>query len=701
MPRRRRSSYHPLGAATDLSEASAAERALLRRALVRSVSRLPQRALRLVAPTVLEFVRDQAGWLDVDLGSHDFDVLDHQRDPVGDLSRPVLEEVCAALADTPAPPRAVALDRRMDWLATTLALDAVDRALLGLFARHARFEAWRALVRALPGGGRGLSPGVLSLLSDHTARAIDARVSPGSRLVASGLVTCDSDGDLDAGRFLVRVAGMHTSAPEALARRMLPPAPASTLGWEDFSHVAARDLAANAIAAAARENRGVNVLLHGVAGTGKSELARAIADRTGLVAVFAGLADDDGGEPTRRERLAHLNVLRGLTRTSRRHVIVVDEAEDVLNLIPTDGREGRSKLWLNRLVEEVRVPTIWIANNLDQLEETVVRRMHLAVSFTLPPEPVRARVVTRAAAARRMALSEGEIAAVAQLPAAPAVLTSAVEAARLSGGGGEAARRIGEGLLEALGHPPLRVVPRPAIYDPSLAQADQDLAQIAARLAATPSRGWSLLLAGPPGTGKSAYARHLAHMLGIEVQEQRGSDLLSPYVGGTEANIARAFRDTAERGAMLLIDEADTFLFDRRTATRSWEGSMVNEMLRWMEHHPAPFVATTNLADTLDPATQRRFTLTVRFRTLTPARAAALFAATFGLALPAGAPPLEGVTPGDVGVVAKRAGVLGERDPTTLAAWIRAEAEARGAGGARTGFHLPAREPVPLPHDPA
>lgn len=240
---------------------------------------------------------------------------------------------------------------------------------------------------------------------------------------------------------------------------------------------------------------------------------------------------------------------------------------------------------------------------------------------------------------------------------------------------------------------PPRLAPLPAAYDPALAQADRDLASLADRLAASTARDWSLLLGGPSGTGKSAFARHLAGRLGLRLIEQRGSDLLDPFVGGTEAKIARAFCEAAERRAVLLIDEAESFLFDRRQATRSWEGSMVNELLRWMEHHPAPFIATTNLADTLDPATQRRFTLTLRFRSLSPGRAASLFAATFGTALPAGQPPLEGVTPGDVGVVAKRARLLGEADPATLADWVRAEAEARGEGRAGAGFHPPAREP--------
>jgi transitional endoplasmic reticulum ATPase len=76
---------------------------------------------------------------------------------------------------------------------------------------------------------------------------------------------------------------------------------------------------------------------------------------------------------------------------------------------------------------------------------------------------------------------------------------------------------------------------------------------------------------------------------------------------------------------MLIIDEADSLLSDRREAVRSWEVTQVNEMLTWMENHPLPFVCTTNLMDRLDQASLRRFTLKLRFEPLTPAQAALAF----------------------------------------------------------------------------
>lgn len=67
---------------------------------------------------------------------------------------------------------------------------------------------------------------------------------------------------------------------------------------------------------------------------------------------------------------------------------------------------------------------------------------------------------------------------------------------------------------------------------------------------------------------------------------KRVSDLISPYAGESEQNIARAFRDAQSKQAVLMMDEMDSFLQDRFGAQRGWEVSLVNEMLTQMEAFP-------------------------------------------------------------------------------------------------------------------
>ena len=362
-----------------------------------------------------------------------------------------------------------------------------------------------------------------------------------------------------------------------------PPTRPSRLAWADFDPLAERDLAERLL----RAGGGASILLHGPPGTGKTEFARALATRCGARAVFAGEADDSGGEPDRSERLAHLLLLRALLRNDRRRLIVMDEAEDVLVLGERE-RGRRSKLWLNRLVETNDGPTIWIANDHRSFGEAVLRRMDLAIGFARPGRARRARIIARQARRHGAKLGRGGAARLAELPAAPAVLDAAVRGAARMDGGADEAMALGRSLVTAIAGAPPAIPALPADYDPALARADACLATLAERLAAAGPAGWSLLASGPSGTGKSAFARHLAERMGVDLVERSGSDLLGPFVGQTEANIAAAFEEARGSGAMLLIDEADDFLCDRRSATRSWERSLVNETLRRLERIETP-----------------------------------------------------------------------------------------------------------------
>ncbi len=207
-------------------------------------------------------------------------------------------------------------------------------------------------------------------------------------------------------------------------------------------------------------------------------------------------------------------------------------------------------------------------------------------------------------------------------------------AARLVDGGLAELETALAGVAEALGLAAAGEAHR-AAFDPELTVCADDLAALCARLARPGApRGWSLCLSGPPGTGKSAFARYLADRIGLPVLQKRASDLLSMWVGGSEKAIAAAFAQARTEGALLLIDEAEALLFDRGAAARAFEVSQVDEMLTWMERHPLPFVCTTNMADRMDAAVPRRFTLKLRFEALDPARAALAFRRLLGAVPP-------------------------------------------------------------------
>ncbi|MGC8523205.1 MAG: ATP-binding protein, partial [Acidibrevibacterium sp.] len=287
-------------------------------------------------------------------------------------------------------------------------------------------------------------------------------------------------------------------------------------------------------------------------------------------------------------------------------------------------------------------------------------------------------------------LAEADAAHLARLvPVAPALAASALRAAKLAGGGAETARLVASGVAHAIfgRRAPAAELEPPALYDPALVNADTDLLALADRLAAPGApRAISLLLAGPPGAGKTAWARHLAERLGLPVLQKRASDILDPYVGGTERAIAEAFAEAREMAAFLLFDEADSLLFERGEAVRSWEITQVNEMLSAMEAHDLPFACTTNLSERLDRASLRRFLLKIRFEWMTPAQARAAFRRFFACEPPAALDGLRCLTPADFALVARRAALSGESEPDDLVRLLAAESAGRRGGRGPMGF---------------
>jgi len=208
---------------------------------------------------------------------------------------------------------------------------------------------------------------------------------------------------------------------------------------------------------------------------------------------------------------------------------------------------------------------------------------------------------------------------------------------------------------------------------------------------------FSLLLSGPPGTGKTALAADVARRLDRPLAVKRASDLLSKWVGGMEANIAEAFADAREEGAVLLFDEADSLLLDRNDAHMSWEIPQVNELLTWMENHPLPFVAATNFARRLDPAVFRRFVFKVELRPLSEKMLDTAFERFFEGPAPVGLRQIVGLTPGDFAVVKRQLRFRPDCAAEEIVDLLRHEAQVsrvQPAASASSGEEVPVAAPA-------
>lgn len=115
-----------------------------------------------------------------------------------------------------------------------------------------------------------------------------------------------------------------------------------------------------------------------------------------------------------------------------------------------------------------------------------------------------------------------------------------------------------------------------------------------------------LLFHGPPGTGKTHTARVLAKYVDRSLAVASIGALLGRWVGDTEKAVEKAFEEAAKSKSLLLLDEVDSFLFDRRNAVQDHQVSKVNSLLHLLDSNPVPVILCTNFLESLDDAVHRR-----------------------------------------------------------------------------------------------
>ncbi|MDA1114818.1 MAG: ATP-binding protein [Planctomycetota bacterium] len=146
--------------------------------------------------------------------------------------------------------------------------------------------------------------------------------------------------------------------------------------------------------------------------------------------------------------------------------------------------------------------------------------------------------------------------------------------------------------------------------------------------------GTTMLFTGPPGVGKTAAAEAFARELDKPILVIDYSALQSCWVGETEKNVVRAFREAADEDAVLFFDEADAVFYNRDSAIRSWEVSEVNVLLKEVEAFAGVCILATNRDTVLDPALERRISRRINFAPPTPAMSAQIWQKLIPSAMP-------------------------------------------------------------------
>ena len=177
------------------------------------------------------------------------------------------------------------------------------------------------------------------------------------------------------------------------------------------------------------------------------------------------------------------------------------------------------------------------------------------------------------------------------------------------------------------------IVAKQLYYDKEVTSQIEDLCQllkeshyqdICSRLEAKGYRtGFTCLFYGAPGTGKTETVLQLARQTGRDIMQVNISQIKSMWVGESEKNIKEVFdtyRNKVEKASIapiLLFNEADAIIGKRQEgaerAVDKMENSIQNIILQEMETLDGILIATTNLAQNMDKAFERRFLYKIKF----------------------------------------------------------------------------------------
>jgi SpoVK/Ycf46/Vps4 family AAA+-type ATPase len=538
-----------------------------------------------------------------------------------------------------------------------------------------------------------------------------AALDPRGALAQSGLLSVDRNGTygfrlkidvIDA--LPDEMSTKHASLLDVFVRHFVPAAKGS-LTLADYPHLAddSRILIAYLREALTQQRTGVNVLIYGRPGTGKTEYARALMAHLGAELFEVGVEDDSGDPREGRKRFGAYRLAQALLGKVGGRVLLFDEVEDVFVERARRGREDDNgsgiKGWVNRVLESNRVPTLWITNQVECLDAAYRRRFDYVLRLDVPPRSVRRRMLDayveglpvgsawREEAANHPALAPALIERASKVASR---LLASDEAICIEG----AMARVINNTLDALGESPVATLPAVAGPEYRLDYLNADCSLDQLREGLRQAGEGRICLYGPPGTGKSAFGRHVAASLDRPLLVRRASDLLSPYIGMTERQMSRMFREAEQEGAVLLLDEADSFLQDRRGAQRSWEVTQVNEMLTQMESFRGVFIASTNLFGNLDAAALRRFDAKIKLDYLKPDQAWALFQSFLQLngieqqeRSRSEVAQLTNLTPGDFAALQRRLRLMAAPTAEALARLLRDECALKSCGPRRAvGF---------------
>ncbi|MBP9524348.1 MAG: ATP-binding protein, partial [Ottowia sp.] len=293
------------------------------------------------------------------------------------------------------------VEKNIDSLSNLLQLNKAERALL-LYGTLARYQRdLRSILVEFKVNNAPEAYEAIATIAGVTAAEVGEALRAGGRLERIGLVeNLISEHSITDLADLMKVS---EKLPPVLMREyrdraelmavFTRPATKSELKSSDFEFVGddVQVLIHLLRKAQATKAQGVNVLMYGPPGTGKTELAKVVATEAGLDLFEVEYADRDGNSLSGRDRYRSMQIAQVFLKGSQEAALLFDEVEDVFPPISVDaaglmaraeqqamsaavGHSVNGKAWVNQILENNPVPTIWVTNRIEQIDPAFRRR---------------------------------------------------------------------------------------------------------------------------------------------------------------------------------------------------------------------------------------------------------------------------------------------------------------------------------------
>ncbi len=534
------------------------------------------------------------------------------------LCRQALAQI-ASVTDDEIVPDDLTPSGRIARLAVWMDLSTEETKLLSYALIHTAWQPLQGFTKLFLRHNRSQQQLFWQVMLDLTSRELAEVLSSQGRLAGSGLLHAEEDQVPQVSDYFAKLLlKTETSLEEGIAVALAykeSPGGASRLAAEDRKVL---------VQLLHKPGTGINVLLYGKSAVDKTSLAYRLIREAGGTP-YALAADIPSGDRPAAVMIAQ----RLLTEKNGQPVLVVQHTQTILTRTMPEGlffflmpeEDGEAKSRDEQILSGTPIPTVWITTDPHRSHmDTLARFLFHAEALKGTRADRKAMIESVIHALPVAGKYKAELAQLEGL--SEQQLVSARTLAQMTAG--RSRKTYAQNLilsatrsqkaLSRRGKDEARIPVTTYSLDYINSSGRFGPGQILKAFKRKPLG--SLCLYGLPGTGKTQFAEYLALELGKPILIKRASDILDKYLGESEKRIAEMFDQAYEEDAILLLDEADSFLRDRSRSDHHWEVTTVNELLQHMERFEGIFVCTTNLFAQIDMAALRRFTFKLEFQPL-------------------------------------------------------------------------------------